>query len=118
MLQAFIKVQPDTFLFGSLRFVLKGVDRLIHHNINNESYDWLNVFTVARLIDPQYEFINKITFAKCNDRYIEYCFEKILRQNFDQNVQVKIFKVSFLLIKSFLFVFISSMLININYFSG
>jgi len=95
LFQAFIEAQPDMFLSGSLSIVLKGIDHLIHHNIDNELFDWLDIFNIERFIDPQYKFIDTITFVKCNDKYIEYCFEIILGNKFDERIHAKIFKVFF-----------------------
>ncbi|CAG8516315.1 4944_t:CDS:2 [Funneliformis mosseae] len=93
LLQAFFTVHSDTFPTSCWQFVFKGVEHLIHHNIINGLSEWLNIFTIARDIDPQYKFIDTITFAKCNDdKYIKDYFEIIQKHEFDENIHMKIIK--------------------------
>ncbi|CAG8612880.1 13056_t:CDS:2, partial [Funneliformis mosseae] len=93
LLQAFFTIDSDTFPKDSLYIVLKGLDILIHHNIHNGLLAWLEIFTVAQNFDPQYEFIDTITFSKCDDeKYIENCFELVLKLEFDESSHVKIIK--------------------------
>ncbi|CAG8444292.1 396_t:CDS:2, partial [Funneliformis mosseae] len=93
LLQALFTIDSEKFPKDNWHVVLKGLDLLIHHNINNGSHVWLEIFKIARKIDPQYNFIETITFAKCNDdRYIKTCFEIVLSHEMDENNHVKIIK--------------------------
>jgi len=93
LLRAFFKVRQYTFPSDSWLVVLKGVDLLIHQNIRYGIIEWLEIFTIAQNFDPQYEFIDTISFSNCeNEKYIEHCFKYILKIKFDENNHVKIIK--------------------------
>ncbi|CAI2173905.1 15093_t:CDS:2, partial [Funneliformis geosporum] len=93
LLQSFFTIDTNTFPKDSWHIVSKGLYLLIHHNINNGLFEWLKIFNIAQKIDPQYEFIENITFAKCNDdKYIETCFEMVLTREFDEDIHFKIIK--------------------------
>ncbi|CAI2175317.1 7490_t:CDS:2, partial [Funneliformis geosporum] len=93
LLKALFTVDSDTFPKDSWHIVVKGLDLLIHHNISYGLYEWINIFNIARNIDPQYKFIETITFAKCNDdKYIESCFRMLLAREYDENIHEKIIK--------------------------
>ncbi|CAI2170802.1 7188_t:CDS:10 [Funneliformis geosporum] len=93
LLQAFFTVHSDTFPFDSWKIVFKGIDLLIHHNINNGLYEWLKIFTItryARYVDFEFD---SVSFANCNDdSYIENCFKIILELEFDESAHMKIIK--------------------------
>ncbi|CAI2180959.1 12955_t:CDS:2 [Funneliformis geosporum] len=93
LLQAFFTVHSNTLPTNSWQVMFKGIEHLIHHNINNGLSEWLKIFTIAREIDPQYKFIDTITFNKCNDdKYIENSFEIILSHEFNESTRMKIIK--------------------------
>ncbi|RIA83302.1 hypothetical protein C1645_834051 [Glomus cerebriforme] len=75
LLEIIDKIQSNTFPSESLRFVSKGIELLIHRNIDRGSFEWLNIFQIANFIDPQYKFIDNISFS--NDKYIERFLEKL-----------------------------------------
>ncbi|CAG8684031.1 13298_t:CDS:2, partial [Funneliformis mosseae] len=93
LLQAFFTVDQYTFPSDSMHVVLKGIDLLIRHNIHYGLFEWLEIFSIAKNFDPQYKFINTISFSNCNnEKYIEDCFEKILKDKFDEYHRAKIIK--------------------------
>ncbi|GES78826.1 hypothetical protein GLOIN_2v1764819 [Rhizophagus clarus] len=76
LLEVISEIKPDTFPSENLRTVLKGIELLIHRDIDRKSFEWLNIFLIAQYIDPKYSFIDSISF-NYDVNYTEKFFEKL-----------------------------------------
>jgi hypothetical protein len=76
LLEVIKDIRSDTFPSKNLRIVSKGIELLIHRDIDRGSFEWLNIFPIAHCIDPQYNFIDSISF-NYDVYYTEKFFSKL-----------------------------------------
>jgi hypothetical protein len=111
LLEVIKEIRPDTFPSNCLRNVLKGIELLIHRDIDRRSFEWLNIFQIAHCIDPKYNFIDSISF-NYDVNYTENFFEKLdmvipyIDTIDNKGVYAKVAKV-FLITRLFLIMFSS-----------
>ncbi|CAG8732648.1 13227_t:CDS:2, partial [Dentiscutata heterogama] len=55
-------VQENTFPSDVHQFVMKAVETLIRHNVFNGKFDWIKIFPIAKLLDPEFKFVESLRF--------------------------------------------------------
>ncbi|CAG8692509.1 10656_t:CDS:2, partial [Racocetra persica] len=99
LLEALQYVQYDTFPTNIKQIMTPVVVVLVRHNaIVRGSFEWLRIFRVAQLLDPNYAFVDGFTGARYDDKQISHLLKewpKIVNpylEQIDDRVYIKIAK--------------------------
>ncbi|CAG8501307.1 19531_t:CDS:10, partial [Dentiscutata erythropus] len=62
LLDVLESVQENTFPSDVHQIVMKAVETLIRHNVFNGKFDWIKIFPIAELLDPEFKFVESLRF--------------------------------------------------------
>ncbi|CAG8443124.1 10027_t:CDS:10 [Scutellospora calospora] len=65
------KYQPDNIPEDAHEALLAAISALVRHNAFQGAFDWLKVFVVAHMVDPNYSFIEDLTDMKYNEELMQ-----------------------------------------------
>ncbi|CAG8746668.1 10451_t:CDS:2, partial [Acaulospora colombiana] len=101
LLEVLLKIDESTLPSGTVQKIHPAIVPLIRHNIRSGSFEWLNFFAVAKLLDPKYDFVDHIPEQNYSEKNMD-TFLKLLKlqvcphldQLEDDDVYVRIAKWS------------------------